>query len=121
PHARREPAAMGADYFGVRQCSLYRAFGVDRFVELVKASALLAGLEESRGPLEAGSGRAPGAMPLRVVGGPAEREVTVASLRQELAGFPRNGIAECAACPISGGRGLGGYRYGRSPVGERCG
>jgi hypothetical protein len=110
---------VGADYFGVRPCSLYGSLGVDRFVELRKARLHVEALEANRARFEA-DGRGPlEAMPIRVVGGDTAPATTFAELRALAEPFPAQGIPECADCPISGGRPLGCHRFVHYPVDAR--
>lgn len=108
---------MGVDYFGVRSCSLYRSLGVAEAITLIKASLQLEGLEERRSQLEAVVGSSLDAMPIRVSGADSSQQITsVSRLRAQIERFPRGGIPECVQCPISGGRGLGCYRYVHHPI-----
>jgi hypothetical protein len=110
---------MGADYFGVRPCSLYRSLGADRFVQLRKAALQVEALEANRARFETGTGIPLESMPVRMAGGGESRTTTLAELRALVAPFPAQGIPECAECPISGGRPLGCHRYVRYPVDAR--
>lgn len=108
---------MGVDYFGIRPCSLHRSLGRDRFVSLVKASVYLQALEKDRAHIEAQSGCRLDTLRIGINSSVGRgRRMTVAKLRRSLSSFPEHGIAECATCPISGGRGLGCYRYVHYPV-----
>jgi hypothetical protein len=103
----------------VRPCPLYKTLGVDRFIEQVKSAAFRQGLEAHRDRLQDASGRRLEDLPVSVSSlGEVTRTTSVSELEAAAASFPKNGIPECVPCPLSGGHGLGCYRYVRYPVDE---
>jgi hypothetical protein len=101
---------MGADIVGWRSCPLQKPLGKAAFLQKLKLRSYLQ-LVESQLP----EGERESVKLAVRVGEAPQRELTYAELQRSSEGF-KDGIPECATCPVSGGQTLGCYRYVQYPI-----
>jgi hypothetical protein len=101
---------MGADFIGWRSCPLQSELQPEGFLGKLKLRSYKAAIE-AQVPEERREGIE---VVVRVTGRP-ERSLRYRSICDEIEAFA-NGIPECAACPLSGGKPLGCYRYVTYPI-----
>ena len=101
---------MGADYIGLRGCSLQRELGDRGFLGKLKLRAYKSAIEAQVPPEQ----RATVKVQIHT-SGREPRDLDYPGICRELAAFEA-GSPECASCPLAGGRPLGCYRYVTYPI-----